>query len=326
MYCGNCQDFIYDEALEVLRQQKGTYGPSHYAQNSDTCSPGKKRKFEDTTTTDDHKLVVSNSTFLPCRAIGLRGLYNMGQTCFMSVILQTLIHNPFIRNFYLSEGHRQTDCEKEACVSCALDEMFVEFHSAEKTEGFGAVSLLMGSWLAGEALAGYQQQDAHEYMQFILNTLHLANGGTTDSEDCKCVVHQTFYGKLSSTVTCDNCRNVTTVLDPYMDLSLDVRNQAKKRKLNANANVAEETPLDIRDCLEKFTVKERLGSAEYTCRNCDSPQNAIKQLSIKRLPPVLYIHLKVSIYHHDAPSLTHCSGLSTRKPHPPRSRPRSAFR
>ena len=68
----------------------------------------------------------------------------------MSVILQTIIHNPFIRNFYLSEGHKTADCEKESCVSCALDEMFVEFHSAEKTEGFGAVSMLMGSWLAGE--------------------------------------------------------------------------------------------------------------------------------------------------------------------------------
>lgn len=111
---------------------------------------GKKRKFEDTTTTDDHKLIINNSTFLPCRAIGLRGLYNMGQTCFMSVILQTFIHNPFIRNFYLSEGHKTADCEKESCVSCALDEMFVEFHSVEKTEGFGAVNMLMGSWLAGE--------------------------------------------------------------------------------------------------------------------------------------------------------------------------------
>jgi len=178
-------------------------------------------------------------------------------------------------------------------VSCALDEMFVEFHSAEKTEGFGAVSMLMGSWLAGEALAGYQQQDAHEYMQFILNTLHQANGGSTDdSEDCKCVVHQAFCGKLSSTVTCDNCRNVTTAQDPYMDLSLDVRIQGKKRKIKEEKG--EETPLDLRDCLERFTVKEKLGSAEYTCRNCDSPQNATKQLSIKRLPPVLSIHLKVS--------------------------------
>lgn len=68
----------------------------------------------------------------------------------MSVILQTLIHNPFIRNFYLSEGHRQADCGKESCVSCALDEMFVEFYSLDKNEGFGAVGMLMGSWLAGE--------------------------------------------------------------------------------------------------------------------------------------------------------------------------------
>jgi hypothetical protein len=74
----------------------------------------------------------------------------MGQTCFMSVILQTVVHNPFIRNFFLAEGHKTADCERESCVSCALDEMIVEFHSAEKTEGYGAVAMLMGSWLAGE--------------------------------------------------------------------------------------------------------------------------------------------------------------------------------
>ncbi|KAF1956523.1 ubiquitin carboxyl-terminal hydrolase 2 [Byssothecium circinans] len=273
IYCGDCQDFIYDSDLEAKRLLKG-----------------KKRKFEDTTTTDEHKLIINNSTFLPCRAIGLRGLYNMGQTCFMSVILQTLMHNPFIRNFYLSEGHKQVDCEKEACVSCALDEIFVEFHSVEKTEGFGAVNMLMSSWLAGEALAGYQQQDAHEYMQFMLNTLHLQNDGSPDSEDCDCIIHQTFSGKLSSTVTCDNCRNTTTALDPYMDLSLDVRNLPKKRKLESGAGA--DAQLDLRDCLDRFTGREKLGAAEYTCRNCDGGQNATKQLSIKQLPPVLSIHLK----------------------------------
>ncbi|KAH6637444.1 ubiquitin carboxyl-terminal hydrolase-like protein 22 [Boeremia exigua] len=271
VYCGNCQDFIYDPELEMRRLLKG-----------------KKRKYEDALTADDDKLIVTNSTFLPCRATGLRGLYNMGQTCFMSVILQTIVHNPFIRNFFLAEGHKTADCEKESCVSCALDEMIVEFHSAEKTEGYGAVSMLMGSWLAGESLAGYQQQDAHEYMQFFLNTLHLTNGGTTDSEDCECIIHKTFYGKLQSTVTCDKCNNITTALDPYMDLSLDIRNNKKRR----HADKGEEASLDLRDCLDRFTAKEKLESAQYTCRNCDSPQNAIKQLSIKRLPPVLSIHLK----------------------------------
>lgn len=161
-------------------------------------------------------------------------------------------------------------------------------------------------------------------MQFILNTLHLANGGSTDSDtdDCKCVVHQTFYGKLSSTVTCDSCRNVTTAQDPYMDLSLDIRNH-KKRKLN---NDKGDEVLDLRDCLERFTAKEKLGSAEYTCRNCDKPQNATKQLSIKRVPPVLAVHLKVCTFSLGTSSKTdHNSASSTQKPSRPRSRPESAF-
>jgi ubiquitin carboxyl-terminal hydrolase 22/27/51 len=141
-----------------------------------------------------------------------------------------------------------------------------------------------------QALAGYQQQDAHEYMQFILNTLHRQNGGGSDSEDCDCMVHQTFYGKLSSTVTCDKCRNVTTALDPYMDLSLDIRNQTKRRKMDVKSG--DDIQLDLRDCLERFTSREKLAAAEYTCQTCDSGQNATKQLSIKRLPPVLPVHLK----------------------------------
>ena len=132
-------------------------------------------------------------------------------------------------------------------------------------------------------------------MQFILNTLHLENGGSSsdsNSSDCNCIIHQTFYGKLQSTVTCDKCRNVTTALDPVMDLSLDLRSQAKKRKLDGEA--AKDAAIDLRDCLERFTAREKLAAAEYTCQNCDNTQqNATKQLSIKRLPPVLPIHLKV---------------------------------
>ena len=128
-------------------------------------------------------------------------------------------------------------------------------------------------------------------MQFFLNNLHLTNGGSTDSEDCDCIIHKTFYGKLQSTVTCDQCNNVSTALDPYMDLSLDIRSH--KRRKNADKN--EDPGLDLRDCLDRFTAREKLESAQYTCRSCDSPQNAIKQLSVKLLPPVLTIHLKVRL-------------------------------
>jgi ubiquitin carboxyl-terminal hydrolase 22/27/51 len=134
-------------------------------------------------------------------------------------------------------------------------------------------------------------------MQFILNTLHIENSGATDSHSsaCTCIIHQTFAGMLQSTVTCDKCRNVTTALDPVMDLSLDLRSQAKKRKLQQNGDGGDKDyGIDIRDCLERFTGRERLAAAEYTCGNCGGEQqNATKQLSMKQLPPVLPIHLKV---------------------------------
>jgi ubiquitin carboxyl-terminal hydrolase 22/27/51 len=69
----------------------------------------------------------------------------------MSVVLQSLVHNPFIRGYYLSEGHPTGYCGRDSCVSCSLDEIYTEFYSTEKTEGFGAVNMLMNSWRTAEA-------------------------------------------------------------------------------------------------------------------------------------------------------------------------------
>ena len=237
----------------------------------------------------------------------------MGQTCFMSVILQSLIHNPIIRTFYLSEGHRKEDCEREACTSCALDDIFTDFFGQEKHEGYGAVHMLQGCWKGGGGLAGYNQQDAHEYLGFLLNSLHTANTSDDDDanpsitqpkdaavKDCTCVIHQTFGGLLKSTVTCSACHTTTTALDPFMDLSLDIRNSAttiKQKKLkhiNGTSSVKETLPMDLTECLDRFTAAETLSAegGNYNCTTCGGAQEAKKRLSLARLTPVVPIHLK----------------------------------
>lgn len=133
-------------------------------------------------------------------------------------------------------------------------------------------------------------------MQFILHALHSENGGTSDaspsSTSCPCIIHQTFYGHLTSTVTCDKCHNITTAIDPIMDLSLDLRSQTKRRKLDA-ADPTKSADIELKECLDRFTAREKLPAAEYTCQKCEGGQHAAtKQLSVKTLPPVLCIHLK----------------------------------
>ncbi|KAL9094809.1 MAG: hypothetical protein Q9165_002758 [Trypethelium subeluteriae] len=288
LYCRQCRDFVYDPTFEEVRLQRGR----------------KKRSFDEMNNSEDQKLVGVNSTFIPCRATGLRGLYNMGQTCFMSVIMQSLIHNPIIRSFYLSEGHRQSDCEreKEDCTSCGLDEIFSEFFSSEKAEGFGAVNMLVSSWRGSS-------QDAHEYMQFLFNSLHLANTNPdsptaldADSSSCPCIIHRAFAGQLSSTVTCSSCHNVTTAIDPFLDLSLDIRNRTKKKKGDKSNETngdtskhSDNSSLTLQSSLSRFTSPETLPATSYKCSKCsssDSTATATKRLLIQKLPPVLTIHFK----------------------------------
>jgi ubiquitin carboxyl-terminal hydrolase 22/27/51 len=128
-------------------------------------------------------------------------------------------------------------------------------------------------------------------MQFILNHLHTANGGTPN--DCQCVIHSTFHGRLQSIVTCDKCNNRTVAVDPFLDLSLDLRAQAKK-KLTGDGKAAEDPAvMRLEECLRRFTSDEKLPAAEYSCKKCNAQRDATKQFSILGLPPVLCIHLKV---------------------------------
>lgn len=199
--------------------------------------------------------------------------------------MQTFIHNPIIRDYFMTEGHMSCRKGRDECITCAVDQIFTEFYTSNKTSGFGPVSLLNAAWRTNKSLAGYSEQDAHEFWQFMVEQLHQALHitGQEPQSPCSCIVHRTFSSDLLSTITCTQCDNVTSTVDPIIDISLGIT-QAE----------------DLMTCLRNFTKKEKL-DIKYNCSHCHERTQAMKQLSIKKFPNTLAIQLKR--FEHNAQSV-----------------------
>ncbi len=202
-----------------------------------------------------------------------------------------------LRNFYLSDGHQSGTCEVPHCLSCAMDDMFQDFYALENTNGYTAANILSGFWIserkAFENLVTTKEQDAHEFFQFLAEELHERNGDgkkpeTGSEHSCNCIIHQTFYGKLQTTTTCQHCNGVTNQVQSFLDLSLPLENISHKKTKKGSPRAP---PMTLQECLDEEYIKS--DKCEYRCHNCNSMQQARRHTSLKRLPNVLSIQLKV---------------------------------
>ena len=101
----------------------------------------------------------------------------------------------------------------------------LQFYSGQSSP-HDPFKLLFLIWTHARNLAGYEQQDAHEFFISILDVLHRQAGGQTPAvasqHQCHCFVDRIFGGKLQSDVTCESCAGVSTTIDPVRDISLDL--------------------------------------------------------------------------------------------------------
>ncbi|KAJ1500316.1 hypothetical protein HMI55_003947, partial [Coelomomyces lativittatus] len=198
----------------------------------------------------------------------------MGATCYLNVVLQTLINNPYFRMFFLSDRHPPTQCKvPKPCIACELDHLFTQVFSGAFISHVPH-TFLWALWQSQSDIAASGQHDAHECFISLASALHSVLVESETLSNCDCLVHATFGGLLRSQLLCP-CGNVQIVDDPFLDISLDVPNL-----LDA---------ISLLTCLNKFTSPE---SISYSCSLCLKTTQALKNMRIQRLPSVLGFQLK----------------------------------
>jgi ubiquitin carboxyl-terminal hydrolase 36/42 len=206
----------------------------------------------------------SSTTRISC------GLVNLGVTCFLNATLQCLINLPRLSALCLARTHSST-CSKQphACAWCLLEAQICAALTATSPAIKPSI-VLSNIKLFARRLSIHQQQDAHEFLRLVVDSLHRSEQTPTPSS----LVESLWGGKLRSRVQCSRCKGTSDVFEPLLDVSLELRGT-------------------LSAALEHFCMQEKLSGANaYRCERCQSLQTATKALTIEVPPQSLIVHLK----------------------------------
>merc|ERR1712223_559136 len=260
------------------------------------------------------------------------GLKNLGNTCFMNSVLQSLSNieefSKVIKTLP-SLDERQAKKNKERrksggqngalgldgiILTDELKKVIVALNHGEEKSAISPDSLFQAIWKVVPRFRGYQQQDAHEFLRYMLDRLHterlcLLPGDvnflqkqqnlspysrrSTAKSSSHSLVTSIFGGTLQSEVTCLSCKTSSKKHDPFLDLSIDIPSNFSQFGNKCKDGDDKRPICTLYDCLQKFVDIEELAESErFFCNNCKSKQRSTKKFWVRRLPNVLCLHIK----------------------------------
>ena len=202
------------------------------------------------------------------------GLNNIGNTCFMNSALQLLVNCTVLTKFMLNNEFesKKLNCYKQ----------FLKDYCSNKVITPNSVKLLVSD--QNSIFYGYDQQDAHEFLVFLLDIIseELINEhkikpkNVLGIEMCD-LVKVIFNTNISSIIYCEETNDKSKTKAAENILSLAVGSNK----------------ISLEECLENFQKIEQLkGDQKWFNENDSKYYDAYKRLYIKSYPKYLIIHFK----------------------------------